>query len=272
MKKVFTISLLVLVSLSVFAKDKKREGDDMKNFRFGVTALPSFVSYKPDDLQKFGKGGTTFRFGVLINAEYSFSGNFALGFGIGLGSGGGKINFKDSVHYFYNDGKIISLINNAVPDTSGLTGTIDHYLLKTRTYKASYYNIPISLKMRTNEIGYMRYFVEPRFTIGIRKKVRADDDVVTWGPGSSTVVENPNVDITKDMATFKMSATISGGGEYYLSGSTAFVFAIGYDYGLSNAVQKTSDNLLRFKDKVDKGSLEQKFNQNGLVISLGLLF
>lgn len=269
MKKVFTISLLVLFSLPLFATDKKREGDDMKNFRFGVTALPSFVSYKPDDLQKFGKGGTTFRFGVLINAEYSFSGNFAFGFGIGLGSGGGKINFKDTVHYFFNDGKIISL-NNNIPDTSGLSGAVDHYLLKTRTYKASYYNIPISLKMRTNEIGYMRYFIEPRFTIGIRKKVRADDDIVDWG--STNVTTNPNVDVTKDMATFKMSATISGGGEYYLSGSTAFVFAIGYDYGLSNVVQKNSGNLLRIKDKVDKGSLEQKFNQNGLVISLGILF
>ena len=157
-----------------------------------------------------------------------------------------------------------------MPDTSGLTGTIDHYLLKTRTYKASYYTIPISLKMRTNAIGYMRYFVEPRFNIGIRKKVQANDDVVNWG--STTVTTNPGVDITKDMATFKMSATISGGGEYYLSGSTAFVFAIGYDYGLSNSVQKTSGNLIRVKDKVDKGALEQKFNQNGLIISLGILF
>ncbi|MBI4947738.1 MAG: outer membrane beta-barrel protein [Bacteroidetes bacterium] len=264
MKKILSFSLLVLFCTGLFAQEKSGS-KDMKNFRFGVTALPSLVSYKPDDLKKFEKGGTTFRFGVLVNAEYSFSGNFALGFGIGIGSCGGKIKFIDSTHYYVNDGEIIQ-----VKDTSNiLTGKIEQFLLKTRTYKASYYSIPISLKMRTNEIGYMRYFVEPRLNINIRKKVRADDDVVNWN--STNAVKEENLDITKDMALLKISATLSAGGEYYLSGSTAFVFAIGYDYGLSNAVQKESGNLLRTKDNVVK-PLEQKFNQNGIVLSLGILF
>lgn len=266
MKKVFTISILFLFSAAAFGQDAK--SSDMKNFRFGVTALPSFMWYKPDDLKKFENKGVAFRFGVLINAEYSFSGNFAVGFGIGLGSCGGKINFLDSVHYYVNDGEIISLSDK---DFANLMLKADTFLLKTRAYKASYYTIPISLKMRTSEIGYMRYFVEPRFNIGIKKKVRVDDDVVNWGSGSSNAIKQENLDITKDMAKLKMSVTISGGGEYYLSGSTAFVFAIGYDYGLSNAVQKISDNLIRTKDGEPK-PLEQKFAQNGLIISLGILF
>src|SRR5437016_1775410 len=100
MKKVFTLSVLVLFSFALFAQDAK--SSDMKNLRFGVTALPSIDWYKPDDLKKFKNGGATFRFGVLINGEYSFSGNFAFGFGIGLGSCGGKINFLDSTHYYVN--------------------------------------------------------------------------------------------------------------------------------------------------------------------------
>jgi len=260
MKKVFTISMLFLFSAAVFGQDAK--GGDIKNFRFGVTTLPSIMWYKPDDLKKFESRGAAFRFGVLINAEYSFSGNFAMGFGIGLGSGGGKINFLDSTHYFVKDDEIVEY---PVP-----TDTVSqHFMLSTRTYKSSYYTIPISLKMRTGEIGYMRYFVEPRFNIGIKNKVRADDDVVVWG--ETTALKQENLDITKDMAPIKMSVTISGGGEYYLSGSTAFVFAIGYDYGLSNVAHKTSDNLLRTKDG-DTKVLEQKLAQNGLIISLGILF
>lgn len=256
-----------MFSISIFA----REGDtDMKNFRFGVTALPSLFWYTPDDLKKFQKGGTTFGFGVLINAEYSFSGNFAIGFGAGIGSCGGKVDFLDTVQYYVNDGDVLPL-KDGKPDLSNVAGKVDTFLLKSRTYKASYYNIPISLKMRTNEIGYLRYFIEPRLNIGIRKKVRADDDVVNWGSGSTNVVKNPDLNISKDMSALRMSVTISGGGEYYLSGSTAFVFAIGYDYGLSNAVQSTSDNLLRTKDKARK-PLEQKFNQNGLTLSVGILF
>lgn len=238
----------------------------MKNFRFGVTALPSIMWYKPDDLKKFKNEGATFRFGVLINAEYSFSGNFAMGFGIGLGSGGGKISVLDSTHYFVNDDEIVKYPNP-------LDTISQHFMLNTRAYKSSYYNIPISLKMRTGEIGYMRYFVEPRFNIGIKKKVRADDDVVVWG--ETTALKNENLDITSDMSPIKTSVTISGGGEYYLSGSTAFVFAIGYEYGLSNVTHKDSDNLLRTKtinNKTETGALEQKFSQNGIIISLGILF
>lgn len=260
MKKLFTISLLSLFSFSTYAQDAKSA--DMKNFRFGVTALPGLMWYKPDDLKKFENKGAAFRFGVLINGEYSFSGNFAVGFGLGLGSAGGKLNFIDSTHYYVYDGEIMP---SATPDT-----TWEHYLLNTREYKASYYNIPISLKMRTNEIGYLRYFFEPRLNIGLRKKVRADDDVVAWKKNEN--VKQENLDITKDMSFFKMSVTLSAGGEYYLSGSTAFVFALGYEYGLSNVTQSKSDNLLRTKNGLPPLPTEQKIAQNGLILSLGILF
>ena len=132
--------------------------------------------------------------------------------------------------------------------------------------------------MRTNEIGYMRYFFEPRLNIGIRKNIRANDVVADWG--STNEVKQENLNINKDMSPICMSVTLSGGGEYYLSGSTAFVFAIGYQYGLSNTVKGTSGNLERFKNvktpilgaSTNGQQLEQKFAQNGLVLSLGILF
>ena len=257
MKKLFTISLLFVFSIAVFAQD-----GDMKNIRFGVTGLPSLMWYKPDDLKKFENKGSAARFGVLLNGEYSFSGNFAIGFGIGIGSTGGKVNFLDSTHYYVYDGDIMPSAN---PDT-----TWEHYMLNTREYKASYYNIPISLKMRTNEIGYMRYFFEPRFNIGIRNKVRADDQVVVWSNNEEVTQEN--LDITKDMAFLRMSVILSAGGEYYLSGSTAFVFALGYEYGLSNSVQKNSDNLLRTKNGLTPKPTEQHIVQSGLILSLGIRF
>ena len=260
MKKVFTFILLFLFSMRLFAQDTK--GSDLKNFRFGVTVLPALNWYKPTDPKKFKNEGMATRFGVLLNGEYSFSSNFAVGFGVGIASAGGKIGFLDSVRYAVDDDKILAW--NATATT-----TSKYYLLKTRDYKASYYLLPISLKMRTNEIGYMRYFFEPRFNIGIRKNIRSDDVVNDWG--STNEVKQENLNINKDMAPLCMSVTLSGGGEYYLSGSTAFVFALGYQYGLSNAVKGTSDDLVRFKNKLPN-QLEQRVAQNGLVLSVGILF
>jgi len=282
MKKVFTGLMLLTFSVSLFAGD----GDtDMKNFRFGGTILPSLNWYKPDNLKKFNKNGTVANFGILINGEYSFGSNFAVGFGLGLGSAGGKIDFNgpknDTVHYYYNDDNGML----AVEDTAGLKGKWEHFRLNDRKYKASYYMIPISLKMRTNEIGYMRYFFEPRLNIGIRKKVRADDNVQAITTTTATPTNSmgtlsshdpqEDLDITKDMGFMRLSVTLSAGAEYALSGSTALVFSIGYDYGLSNSVQKTSEFLLRTpyaSNSTTPKAVDQKFTQSGLVMTVGILF
>ena len=270
MKKLFGFILLSVFSISLFAQDK---GSDLKNMRFGVTVLPALNWYKPADPKKFSSEGVVPKIGVLVNGEYSFGSNFAIGFGAGIASMGGKISFSDSVRYAIDDDKILGW-----KDT---TKTSKSYLLETREYKASYFLIPVSLKMRTNEIGYLRYFVEPRLNIGIRKNVRADDGVKDWRTDKVSKLEDLN--INTDMAPINLSVTISGGGEYYLSGSTAFVFALGFQYGLSNTVKGTSDYLERFKNtklptNVNAGGagtgaqLEEKFTQNGLVLSLGILF
>jgi hypothetical protein len=280
MKKVFTGLTMLLLSISVIS----HAGDsDMKNFRFGGTVLPSIYWYKPDNLKKFTKDGNALRFGILINGEYSFGQNFAVGFGIGIGSAGGKIDFNgpknDTVHYYYSDDAGML----ALGDTAGLNGKWSHYRLNSRTYRASYYNIPISIKMRTNEIGYLRYFFEPRLNIGLRKKVRANDKVeivntTTASPtfGSlATHDDQTDLDITKDMSFMRLSVTLSAGGEYKLAGSTALTFSIGYDYGLSNVVQKDSEYLLRTlysSNATTPKKLEQKFTQSGITMSVGILF
>lgn len=272
MKKVFTGLMLVMFSASLVSK----AGDgDMKNFRFGVTTLSSLNWYKPDNLKKFSSEGSVFRFGILLNGEYSFSENFAIGFGIGLGSAGGKINFtgssnNDTVHYYYNDD------NGLIPlaDTAGLKGKWEHYKLIDRMYNASYYLIPLSMKMRTNEIGHMRYFFEPRLNIGLRNKVRANDNVVSLKAGGQSGNQK-DLDITSDMSFFRLGVILSAGGEYYLAGSTALTFAIGYDYGLSNVVQNQSDVLLKTpyaSDNVTPKAIEQKFAQGGVVLAVGILF
>jgi Outer membrane protein beta-barrel domain len=271
MKKVFTFSFLLLFSIILFAQDTKK---DMKNFRFGGTVSPSLDWYKPDNLKKYANDGSVFRFGVLINGEYSFSGNFAIGFGLGLGSAGGKVNFtgsstQDTVHYYSNDDKGILTL----ADTNGLKGKFDHFRLISRTYNGSYYLIPLSLKMRTNEIGFLRYFFEPRLNVGIRKKVRSNDKVANLKSGQTTTQKA--LDITKDMSLLRLSVTLSAGGEYYVSGSTALTFSIGYDYGLSNVVQSSSDFLLKTPYASSSGTpkaIDQKFDQSGIVLSFGVLF
>ena len=279
MKKILALPFVLLFCSSLFA-----QSGDVKSFRFGGTILPSLYWYSPDNVKKFKGDGSTAHFGVLINAEYSFSSNFAVGFGIGLSGGGGTIAFQDTAHYYFNDDAIIKL-----GDT--IHNKFTHYKLNSRTYKATYYIIPISLKMRTNEIGHIRYFFQPGVNLGLRQKVRADDELSTlsnsvpnktpYGPLSSSVPQSASqtdLDISDDMSFFTFSAVISAGCEYYLSGSTAVVFSLGYDYGLSNVVSGTSAYLMKTPmasnatDGKTMHEVDQKFYQQGLILSIGILF
>ena len=278
MKKILAIPFLLFICSGLFAQESSGS-KDMKNFRFGGTVLPSLFWYAPDDVKKFNPNGPVAKFGVLINGELSSpNGKFAFGFGIGLASSGGKMTFTDTARYYYSND---ALIKQA--DTVGLKGKYSQYKLNSRTYNASYFLIPLSIKMRTNEIGYLRYFFQPGLTIGIRKKVLANDDLTTlpnnWPKTSAVGAQSANqtdLDITSDMALFRLSATISAGGEYYVSGSTALVFSIGYDYGLSNVVKGTSNYLILAPSSSTTGAtntpVQQKFTQSGVILSLGVLF
>lgn len=261
MKKLLTPFLLLAITYS-FAQDSG--GGSIKNFRFGGTMTPNISWYKPDNLKKFSSNGAVAKFGFVINGEYSFSDNFAFGFGIGIGSSGGKINFLDTANYYFSDDEII-----AVSDTNGLKGKYEFYKLNNRNYRASYFYVPISLKMRTKEIGALRYFFQPTFNLGFRKKVRANDELTSYKTNQST--QQTDLDITKDMNLIKMSVVLSAGGEYYLSGSTALTFSLGYDYGLSNVVKGTSDFLIKTKAN-NYDPVEQKNSQNGMVLMVGILF
>lgn len=201
-----------------------------------------------------------------------------MGFGLGIASAGGKVAFTDSVRYFYSNDAIIKQ-----SDTTGLKGKYTQYKLNSRKYSASYFVIPISLKMRTNQIGYMRYFFQPSLNIGIRKKVLATDDLTTLPPNwpktvatsanSGQSANQTNLDITKDMALIRLSASISAGAEYYISGSTALIFSVGYDYGLTGVAKSTSDYLVHTASgSPSNGAVTQKFIQSGVVLSVGVLF
>lgn len=257
-KKFFPILITSLFTIGAYAQE-----NELKNFRFGGDLVTSLSWYKPDNLKKFASGGVTPHLGGGLTAEFRLASNFAFNFGLQIVSDGGKVTFTDTAsYYFSNDGFI------TISDTNGLMGKYEAYKLNERKYKATYFNIPFGIKMRTKEIGMMRYFLQIGFNTGIRKKVKVNDELTSLKTKQST--SQTDLDNTKDMAILKFSANFYAGAEYYISGSTALVFGLGYDYGLSNIVQKKSEYLLRNGNPPPP--LEQKFNANAVQLHIGVLF
>ena len=120
MKRILVMALLLVAFTSA----------DAQKVGLGLTAAPGIAWLKPDTEGLEGDGSkVAFSYGIIF--DYNFTDNYALASGIEVAYNGGKIINRDT--------------------STSLTGEIT-------TFKLQYIEVPITLKMKTNEIGYITYF------------------------------------------------------------------------------------------------------------------
>ena len=154
---------------------------------------------------------------------------------------------------------------------------------KQKNYSINYVNIPLVLKLKTNEIGYFTYYGEFGATLGLKTKSTVDDDskLFTWNSNDSTFIESQpftttleNINIDKGTQTVRLGLTLGAGAEYSLSGSTALFFQLNWNYFINNQlVSKEKEEFLR--QEVSNGIFESvgaKSFPGNIVLSFGILF
>jgi len=187
-------------------------------FQFGFHVSPTF-SWLGNNADKnaIETDGTSFAFKLGADGEYYFRENYALKFGLAMSfNQGGGLQFNTI------DGTPdpINLFADSQPEifTTGNT---------TAKFNYQYIELPIGLKLRTNEMGFMRYFMEvPVITFGINVAARGEID------GST---EDGDFKISKDTGFLQMSWGLGGGAEYSLSESTAITAGVYYQAGFVNS-------------------------------------
>ncbi|MCC7301415.1 MAG: outer membrane beta-barrel protein [Bacteroidia bacterium] len=257
----------VILLLTAFFIRPAFAQDDDKSFKFGLKAVPSINWYKPEDAKKFESAGTNLKFGYGLMTEFKLAGSAWLSTGLQVDYDGGRIHFKDTVGYFANkDGEII-----AIEDTTGQLAQLTAYKLNERKYRTTYVTLPLTLRLRTKEVGMMTYFGQFGFPLSIKLKGRCDDKVNAYtmtGFGNET--ENTALDISNDMGFMNVGLTIGGGAEYNMSGNTSILFGINYTQGFMNTVRRDSKQLLN--DAAPPTALEQKFFSRNVGLTVGILF
>jgi len=97
-----------------------------------------------------------------------------------------------------------------------------------RSMRIQYLEIPFSLKLKTNPIGYMTYFGNIGLSNGFRLKSTYETTL------NDQEVNNGNA---KDYTSFFRSALVIGGGaEYNISGNTNIMFGLNYHNGFTNVL------------------------------------
>jgi len=238
MKKFLTA--LLLFSLVTFMASAQ---NGETRFRLGLKAAPSFAWLKPD-ADGLSAGAVAMKFSYGLITEFGIGKNYAFATGVDVSYVGGNLNFGKKVFEQTSAG--------------------DTFMLASRKYKLQYIEIPLTLKMKTNQIGYMTYFLQFGLNPSIRIKAKADDK-------DQAGVALNNVDISGDISLFRLALNVGIGAEYNIHGNTSLVFGITFNNGFTNVLTNPSNTI----QKVSGGSATayiQKATSNYLALTVGVLF
>lgn len=191
MKKFTLLVLTLCMSQFALAQDSP--------FRFGITGKPLFSWFKAetqdtDKINEVSNDGLKIGFSYGLFGEYQFADNYSLEFNINhvLYQGSYEIDYTEE-----HENKILS-----DPDKD---------LLEARDWNLQFIELPVTLRMKTNEIGYWTYFAKFGMAPAINVKDR--------GNNKYSQKENED-DVPIDASLFNASVIIGGGAMYSLGGDT----------------------------------------------------
>lgn len=286
MKKIFIITALALSTNIVFGQAVENE---LKNFRFGLKFSPSINWYKPDG-KIMSANGPVVRYGGGLITEFRLAKVVSIQTGVQVDVDGGKIKYNNggpntananTVSYYYIglDDKIVKYDSDR-PNPSSYT----HYQLNERTYKVTYITVPLSIKMKTKEIGALTYYGQIGMNNSFRWKASANDKLTVINDNTNTLEATDNkskIDITDEIRFYSASLNFGLGSELNFSGSTSLTFGLSYSLGFTNVLKSESDYLGRRANNADYGSnpgsyivskMPQSIKSNAVLLNVGVLF
>lgn len=228
MKKLFSTFTLIFVTTLVFGQETGQQG-----VHFGLKASPS-LAWLRSDTKGYDSDGSRVGFIYGLITEFNFASRYAFATGIDIDYRGGK--FK------------------TVQEKTDTTISV------SSTYNLQYLEIPLSLKLKTNEIGsvtyYMQIGVAPGFNIRARQSYDGTIQVKdSTGVIHNTPISDEKIDVMSDINSLNVSMILGAGVEYTLSGTTVMVAGLQFSNG--------------FTDVFDT---DAKVNSNYLALTLGVLF
>ena len=170
-----------------------------------------FSSHDSDVAAKSAKAG--FNFGLTFN-KY-FHENYAFSTGLSLITAGGNISYNNAFTLELKDPAKINPESKLV-------------------YSIRYLAVPIGLKLRSNQIGYVSIFanvgLDPKFILGGK-------------------VEVPSLNIAKEnadnmLSRLSMGYHVIGGVEYSLGGTSAIVLGIRFDSNFTDATKHPDTKIM----------------------------
>jgi hypothetical protein len=194
-----------------------------QNLRFGISVDP-IVSWFSPGSKHIKKDGSGLGYNIGLTMEKYFMDNYAFATGISITGLSANLLYEDSVNIQTDEDGTKFLQSNSTVD-----------------YALQYITIPVSLKLRSNQIGYITYFARAGMDFQVNVKASAD--------ATDRQLEKDNVN--KEISLLNFSFFLGGGIEYSLGGTTALEAGLFFNNGfldvLNNKSYKGAINYLSLR-------------------------
>ncbi|MBK9176192.1 MAG: PorT family protein [Flavobacteriales bacterium] len=223
-KAIATFVILALGTSTINAQDDV-------GVRFGLKLSPNMGFVKPETKTiKSNGAGLGYTFGLMLELPIGGTGNYRFATGLNLNNIKGK--WKEDYEY----------VASASPTDPVLVKELE------TDVALQYIELPLTVKLMTNEIGYMRYFAVVGAGNAFNVKAKSDQVVAqvdgTRADGKpivSTFNELEDESIQDDIAMYKASLIVGAGFEYNFSGNTALMVGVTYNNGFTNILDTDGD-------------------------------
>ncbi len=233
----------LLILAAAFLAAPTMHAQDDEGVRLGIKVAPNMSWIKSDDKKVLESDGSKIglTFGLVTEFPLGNGGKYRFGTGLFLNYAGG--NYKQPFTY---------------TDANNQQVTKD---LSSKT-KLQYIELPLTVKLMTNEIGYMRYYGRLGIGTAFNISAKADFETIAVGVnGVAGVSSFEDEDIKDNIQPFRAGLIVGGGMEYNFSGSTTVQIGVNYHNGFTNLL----------KD-VKVGDKNAKLLQNYLELDLAVFF
>lgn len=201
-----------------------------QDYRFGVYATP-MISWFKTDIDEVKNQGARAGFIISISAERYLTNYWYFNAGLSFINSSGRLKSSSPTHFRF-------------PDFTSIVAAGDPVI-----YRIQYISIPVGIKVKTSEAGYLSYFAE----FGVDPKVVIN--------GRADI---PSIDIKSERAMteirrFNFAYHFNGGVDYSIDGNTSLILGLGFE---SNVFDITKDVDNQPKDRTSQKLLKFIFGIN----------
>ncbi len=196
------------------ATDNYIPQNEFNTIRLGINGSLG-ASWMGPKTTEYSSYGSIFAYSYGLLVDYNFTKRYTFSTGINLSRLGGKLNYPDSA----------SVVNS----TKELGSMY-------RAYHINYLEIPTLLKLKTNQMGYLTYFVQLGLRHSFRLSSYSNDEFIYNNATKTLTTKNNDM---HDYTTFyRLSLSLGIGAEYAISQTFSAYGYINYGNGLTNSLKK----------------------------------